>query len=154
MRAIRKKPVHAVPVERHNEPVIILVTVCAHQRKPLFAKPDVATLIVADWQEAHGWNVGRYVLLPDHIHFFCSPANFPSPPLHRWVRYWKTIVARRWPRREEHPLWQLDFWDTQVRHHTHYSERWEYVRGNPVRAGLAIKPEQWPFQGELHELRW
>jgi hypothetical protein len=28
------------------------------------------------------------------------------------------------------------------------------VRRNPVRAGLVQSPDAWPFQGELHALRW
>jgi hypothetical protein len=35
-----------------------------------------------------------------------------------------------------------------------YAERWEYVRCNPVRAGLVSKPDDWPYQGEIHILRW
>ena len=36
----------------------------------------------------------------------------------------------------------------------HYGDRWEYVRQNPVRAGLAVNVEDWPFQGEIEVLRW
>ena len=81
------------------------------------------------------------------------PAEIPERPLAQWVRYWKTLTSRRWPRRQEHPVWQLDFWDTQLRRATHYDEKWDYVRQNPVRAGLVTEPEEWPYQGELYELR-
>jgi len=30
----------------------------------------------------------------------------------------------------------------------------DYVRNNPVRAGLVEKAEDWKYQGELHKLRW
>ena len=35
-----------------------------------------------------------------------------------------------------------------------YGARWEDVRQNPVRAGLAANAEDWPFQGEIEVLRW
>ena len=33
-----------------------------------------------------------------------------------------------------------------------YSQKWEYVKENPVRAGLAEKSDDWPFQGEIESL--
>lgn len=39
--------------------------------------------------------------------------------------------------------------DHLIRHGESYSEKWEYVRQNPVRAGLVGTPEDWPWQGEI-----
>ena len=156
----RKHPVHQPIVERFNEPAIIFLTVCAKDRKRIFAVPDVVVLLQDSWGNATSWLVGRFVVMPDHLHLFCAPAAYhgtdgavPSRPLTQWVRYWKTLVSRRWPRPEEQPVWQLDFWDTQLRDVAHYDEKWEYVRENPVRAGLVTDPDAWPYQGELNELR-
>jgi hypothetical protein len=35
-----------------------------------------------------------------------------------------------------------------------YDEKWEYVRSNPVRHSYVTDPADWPYQGELNELRW
>jgi len=35
----------------------------------------------------------------------------------------------------------------------HYDEKWEYVRQNPVRAGLVAESDDWPHRGEMHALR-
>lgn len=51
-------------------------------------------------------------------------------------------------------MWQLDFWDTQLRSAVHYVEKWEYVRMNPLRAGLVDKSEDWRFQGTMNDLPW
>jgi len=29
------------------------------------------------------------------------------------------------------------------------SEKWQYIRQNPVRAALVNDPEDWPYQGEI-----
>jgi len=50
--------------------------------------------------------------------------------------------------------WQSDCWDTQIRSGTHYHEKWEYVRLNPVRKELVEESDDWPWQGELNVLRW
>lgn len=50
--------------------------------------------------------------------------------------------------------WQSDCWDTQMRCGEQYRKKWEYVRQNPVRAGLVQRAEDWPWQGELSVLKW
>ena len=35
-----------------------------------------------------------------------------------------------------------------------YAEQWEYVRMNPVRAGLCRQPEDWPYQGEIVRIEY
>jgi len=153
-KAGRKHPAHVSPVERHNEPVIVFLTVCSKGKKRIFASADAASVIIAAWQNAKSWLVGRYVIMPNHIHLFCAPGVFPPEPLKQWVRYWKNLASRTWPRPGEHPLWQRDFWDTQLRRHENYDAKWDYVIDNPVRAGLVRDPNEWPYQGELNLLPW
>jgi REP element-mobilizing transposase RayT len=150
----RKHPAHWPSVERHNEPVIIFLTVCSKDRQRIFASADAARVIIDAWVEAKSWLVGRYVIMPDHIHLFCAPGVFPPEPLKQWARYWNNIASKNWPRPNEQPIWQRDFWDTQLRRHENYDEKWDYVLENPVRAGLVSKSEDWPFHGELNVLPW
>jgi len=72
----RKHLAHPAIIERHNEPVIIYLTVCSKDRKSIFAFTDSAAVIVDAWQKASLWLVGRYVIMPDHIHLFCAPTRF------------------------------------------------------------------------------
>ncbi len=44
----------------------------------------------------------------------------------------------------------LDF--SLSRHSESYAEKWEYLRQNPVRAGLVKDPDEWPWQGEIVRL--
>ncbi|MFO1092807.1 MAG: hypothetical protein U0992_05755 [Planctomycetaceae bacterium] len=37
---------------------------------------------------------------------------------------------------------------------TAYEEKWEYVQNNPVLPGLVQRAEDWPYRGEIHQLRW
>ena len=150
----RKHPAHMPLVERDNEPVIVFLTVCSKDQKPIFANADAVAVIANAWREAKSWLVGRYVVMPNHIHLFCAPGVSPIESLDQWVRYWKNVASKHWPRPDEHPIWQRDFWDTQLRRHENYDEKWEYVLGNPVRAGLAKSPKEWAFQGELNILNW
>ena len=52
------------------------------------------------------------------------------------------------------PAWQTGFFDHVLRSGESYGEKWEYVRMNPVRAGLVLRPEEWPYAGEIEVLSW
>ena len=95
--------------------------------------------------------MGRYVLMPDHLHLFAAPGPIDLP-LENWIRYWKSQFSKR--QQGLGGSWQVDHWDRRLRHEESYEQKWDYVRNNPVRAGLALSPEDWPFQGELNSLRW
>jgi REP element-mobilizing transposase RayT len=137
-----------------GRPIIIFVTMCTDKRKPILANVDAMRLLTGAWRQAGEWLVGRFVIMPDHVHLFCSPATQNPYPLMKWVVYWKSLASKSWPRRRDFPIWQKDFWDRQLRAEENYGDKWEYIRCNPVRHGLVALPEAWPYQGELNVLRW
>ncbi len=150
----RRQPVHQDLHEGFNKPVVVFVTVCTKGKKPILANDEVHRLLRDSWCEANSWLVGRHVLMPDHLHLFCSPATTQSTQLQQWVSYWKSHAARNWPKPGDAPVWQRDFWDTQLRRVESYDEKWRYVVENPVRAGLVASAEDWPYHGELNLLDW
>jgi putative transposase len=97
--------------------------------------------------------VGRYVLMPDHMHFFV--AFQPGTVLvSAWMKSLKNGLSktlRSMGRRAPH--WQDGFFDHVLRSCESYEQKWLYVRSNPVRAGLALRAEDWPYQGEIHPLQ-
>ncbi|MFA7345268.1 MAG: hypothetical protein WC003_13270 [Terrimicrobiaceae bacterium] len=150
----RRHPAHPPLHEGFNSPTIVFLTVCTAGRKPVLAEADAQAVLRAAWDGAKSWRVGRYLLMPDHVHLFCAPAEFPPRPLNQWVAFWKSRAARHWPRPEDSPLWQRDHWDTQLRRSDNYTEKWRYVLENPVRAKLVERVADWPYQGEMHVLVW
>ncbi len=139
-------------MESGHRAVIVFLTVCTRQRRPLLASPVMQSLLIDAWRSADRWRVGRYVIMPDHVHLFCSPNTTPPCALRTWVSYWKALFAKA--SGEGREFWQQNFWDTQLRSHESYTAKWEYVRANPVRAGLVQSSEAWPYQGELNVLHW
>src|SRR4051812_47580174 len=111
----RRQLPHFPPVEIGNRTIMLFITVCVTRRRPLLAHPEIATVLVNAWRRADHWLVGRYVIMPDHVHLFCAPAKFPLTPIKPWVDFWCSQAARHWPRPKEKPLWQRDFVDHQVR---------------------------------------
>ena len=89
--------------------------------------------------------VGRYVIMPDHIHLFVGGG--PDFILERWVAGLKRAISMKLGCR--HQFWQPGFFDHVLRSNESYGEKWQYVRDNPVRAGLVAQAEDWPHQGEF-----
>ena len=117
----------------------------------LLANAAVHQGLVDVWRKATAWLVGRYLLMPDHLHLFCAPRDLEIP-LINWVTYWKRQFSRlRLPGTGN---WQRLFWDTRLRREENYDQKWDYIRQNPVKAGLVTHADLWPFQGELHVLPW
>ena len=150
----RKKPVHHEPFPGKAWTPIVFVTCVTADRKRILDRPPVHDLIRETWLRFDHWVVGRYVIMPDHIHFFCSPNTGDSSSLSVWMKTWKAAVSRRWPDRDEQPIWQLDHWDTELRRGESYDGKWAYVLENPVRAGLVELSEDWPYAGQINELIW
>ena len=143
------------------ESPVCFVTACTHERRPILAVEAVANILIGEWRvahERHGWQVGRYVIMPDHVHFFCA-AEHNAKTLSEFMRLWKQWTTKRIKAAEPRlssaattQIWQREFFDHVLRSEESYAENWEYVRQNPVRAGLAASAEEWPFQGEVYLL--
>ncbi len=146
----RRRPAHGVDINL-SSPAIVFVTICTKNRAPWMAQELVHQALLSVWSKADAWSVGAYVLMPDHLHLFCAPRKMDIE-LSRWVRHWKRSFSLL--RVTGAGAWQRDYWDTRLRRHESYSEKWAYVRNNPVRAGLVESPEEWLFWGVVNELRW
>jgi putative transposase len=62
----------------------------------------------------------------------------------------KQYLAKRVEGRNlAHPVWQRGFFDHLLRSDESYEQKWNYVRENPIRAGLARIADDWPYAGEI-----
>jgi putative transposase len=97
--------------------------------------------------DQHDIAVGRYVIMPDHLHLFVrGPHDFE---LGRWVgRLKQSLGKRSGPAATAGAIWQRGFFDHLLRNDESYGQKWNYVRDNPVRAGLVTVAEDWPYAGE------
>lgn len=146
----RAYPAHGVHAPRQG-PLILFITVCTKGREPWLANEERHRCILDAWNAADTWAVGRYVVMPDHIHLFAAPVC-PDTDIGRWIQFWKSQVSRAI--RDPKCRWQKDYWDTRLRSGQSYGEKWQYIRDNPVRHKLAVNADDWPYQGEITDLPW
>ena len=144
--------------EVHVPHATYFVTACTAGRAARLANDDFHVIALEVWANCvrlSGWAVGRYVVMPDHVHFFAGDVS-GGRTMSKFVGKWKEWTAKYAAQRLGHalPLWQPEFFDHVIRTSESYEQKWEYVRDNPVRAGLATTSEEWKYQGELIDLRF
>jgi tetratricopeptide (TPR) repeat protein/REP element-mobilizing transposase RayT len=149
-------PGHLAHLRSFQTSPLVFFTVCTHDRQRFLAQDVCHEILRSLWAssaERNGWYVGRYVLMPDHVHLFARPSP-DADPMKDWVKLWKSVSARSIKRSLEltGPVWQADYFDRYLRSSDRYAAKWEYVRNNPVRAGLVDDAAGWAFQGVIHEL--
>jgi REP-associated tyrosine transposase len=132
----------------HNP--LFFVTFCTNERTKLLASDAVHAAFVTFASQAnsqHNIAIGRYVIMPDHVHLFVrGPDNFQLGP---WVRRLKQALAKSIALKTMSAVWQRGFFDHLLRSDESYAQKWNYVRENPVRAGLITKSDDWPYSGEI-----
>jgi putative transposase len=87
------------------------------------------------------WHITLFVMMPDHLHAILSFARDES--MSGVIRDWKRFHART-----NHVIWQEGYFDHRLRADEpgmQLSAKMNYIRQNPVVAGLCAKAEDWPW---------
>ena len=106
--------------------------------------PDLAPLILDSalfYQEKHRWHITIFNLMPVHLHAMLS---FPrdqamSVVVGNWKKFHQT---------KQGVLWQENYFDHRLRadeRGEQFSAKLDYIRNNPVAAGLCARAEDWPW---------
>ena len=124
-----------------DQSVIYFVTFCVEGRRRVLDNDDA----FAAFRQAiarFDWHIIAAVLMPDHVHLLAGPPDRDaavgelSAAIKRRVR--KALNAD-WQ-------WQPGCFDRLLRREESAEEKWEYIRENPVRAGLVSHWSDWPYR--------
>jgi REP element-mobilizing transposase RayT len=126
---------------------LYFVTFCTRNRTKI-PSLDIAQGAIENYARLgilnFGVAIGRYVIMPDHVHLFVRGGH--GFVLSTWVGGLKRAVSVAVAKQR---LWQPGFFDHILRSSESYTEKWNYVRENPVRAELVDYAANWPYQGEI-----
>jgi len=131
---------------------IHFVTACTATRRHILANPDIHGALTKFTERGcdHGAWIGRYVLMPDHLHAFIA-LDDERLDLSTWMKSLKNTLSKTLREmRVPTPHWQKGFFDNVLRTEESATSKWNYVRENPVRAGLVANWAEWPYAGEFH----
>ena len=138
--------------ELFGENPVYFVTACTEHRRRLLDNPGTHDAFRNFCHQARtrGVLVGKYVLMPDHLHMFvCIPTG--AVGLSRWMKSLKNALSKHWREQEiPSPHWQKGFFDHLIRKDESHAEKWNYMADNPVRAGLCSAPSDWAYGGDIH----
>jgi putative transposase len=138
----------ARPKHRHTQAGTYFISTTTWQRRSLFHKPGWAAVVeekIVYYRDQGSYRLHRYVVMPDHIHVLLTPSEVIS--LERAIQYIKGGSSREIGMRfQSHfPVWQPGFTEHRIRDEADYRRHVTYIDLNPIRAGLATRPEEYPF---------
>ncbi len=129
-----------------NQPYF--VTAATRDRQPIFRNRQAAELMLIELgrlRDELGFALLAYAVMPDHIHLIIVPSI--TDDLSRIMQSVKGGFARLWNRQlgRQGSLWQPRYYESAVRTHAQLKRWLEYTDRNPVQAGLAASPEEYPY---------
>ena len=147
MKDLPEKPRRLDRIFQTYAAPVYFITFNSYRRRSILATEEVHRKFIAFSEQAisHGTAIGRYVIMPDHIHLFMRIAS--DRRIGTTIRLLKRSLSAAIGANPPH--WQSGFFDHLLRQCESYAEKWEYVRQNPVRAGLVQEPEKWAYQGQI-----
>jgi len=116
---------------------------------PVWLKdPLVATKVIETLHKGESalnqYSLHSFVVMPNHVHILISPKTLLSRITNGikgvTSRHARSILALR----QKH-FWQDESFDHWVRSPEQFDTIRAYIENNPVKAGLAAQPEDWPW---------
>jgi REP-associated tyrosine transposase len=93
------------------------------------------------YQQQERWHMAVFLLMPDHLHALLS---FPrDESMSSVISDWKRFYARK-----NGVVWQEGYFDHRLRDDERgeqLSMKIDYIRNNPVAAGLCKTAKEWPW---------
>ena len=142
-KPVRKSLPHGVPLWLDSSTEVYFLTFTCRQRgsNQLCSQKTATALLesVAYRHEAGLWFAHLFLLMPDHAHgLFSFPAR--GEGIQRAVSAWKG-----WTAKQCKIVSQRDFFEHRLRREESFLEKSDYIRHNPVRAGLVAEAGNWPW---------
>ena len=129
--------------------VIYFLTVCVIPRRNALANDDAWRALCQTLKRLDKWNTYCVLMMPDHIHLLTAPIEreLSVAAFLKWLKRWFNELYD-FPR----PCrWQSGGFDRLLRTSESIHDKWNYVRENPVRAGLVQHWKQWPYRKGFFE---
>jgi len=99
--------------------------------------------VLEHYREQKRYALHEFAIMPDHLHLLLTPALEIS--LERAVQLIKGGFSYRLGKAKRGLVWQESFTNHRIRDEQDCARHAEYIRMNPVRAGLAERPESYPY---------
>ncbi len=107
--------------------------------------------VLEHYREQKKYELHEFVIMPDHLHLLLIPA--PEISLERTMQLIKGGYSYQLGKAKRGLVWQESFTNHRIRDQQDYACHAEYIRLNPVRAGLVERPEAYPYSSARVKLQ-
>ena len=127
----------------------------------ILRKPEIAAMVqnALLFFDGERYRMFEWCVMPNHVHTLFQPLN--GWTVAKIAASWKKFTARKIalycanvcanveigdPRidaKENEPIWHREYFDRFIRDERHFENAVNYVRQNPVKAGLVKQAEDW-----------
>jgi putative transposase len=130
---------------------VYFMTFCVEKRKRALDNESAWGACLSTLKKLDRWDTLAAVAMPDHFHILVSPheRHASVSEFSKWFKrcFWEFHAtssgrSRRW-------RWQEGCFDRLLRSNESVAQKWEYLRQNPVRAGLVTDADDWPYQFQM-----
>ena len=126
-----------------------------NNRQAIFAdRQDYETMLalLADNARTYGVAIHAYVLMGNHFHLLATPASAEALPrmMQAVGRSYVRVFNQRYGRTGT--LWEGRYRSTLIQSERYLLACMAYIDLNPVRAGVAAQPSDWPWSSHAHYL--
>jgi putative transposase len=132
---------------------VYFVTFCVEERKHVLADPRAWQVILRTCERLNEWTTLAVISMPDHLHILAAPLDREASvsAYSKWFKRWfneaycrpSVSDGRRFIQTWQ---WQEGCFDRLLRSDESFSDKWAYLRENPVRASLVTDSDDWPYQ--------
>ena len=137
-------------------------------RGPLWLKqPPIADLIEEALLNRYAelYRLWAYVVMANHVHVLlqpklvqtddsaAEPGYIPLEEITKRLKGYTAREANKMLRRTGNPFWQVESYDHWERDEAEFYRIVSYIENNPVKAGLALRPEDWKWSSARERLR-
>jgi REP element-mobilizing transposase RayT len=107
--------------------------------------PEMADMVMGAirYRDGRHYQLHSYVVMPNHVHLLITPMVNMSKVMQSLKRF--TGLEGNRMLGVSGPFWQHESYDHLVRNEEEFRRIWRYIEQNPVKAGLAATPEEFPW---------
>jgi putative transposase len=128
---------------------IYFLTICCDARKTrLRGEPFVLDVLrlLKECAAEFGFLLHAFCVMPDHIHVLVQGVHAFSDA-REFTRLFKQHTAYAFRKISPDRLWEKSYYDYILRPSDSIESVAGYIWWNPVRRGLCVRPEEFPFSG-------
>src|SRR5215211_1046793 len=130
-------------------PAQYFLTFCTFERLPVLKDSHLRDQALRQFRLAasvEAFVILAYCLMPDHVHLLVEGTSDCSD-FRRFAKMAKQRAGAAYARHSGRPLWQKGYFERVLRPHDNPKSIARYIVENPVRAGLATNPLDYPHVG-------